>query len=201
MNADFCLLHSHRQGLSVKLVKLTPWSPLLFDRQRIPMLILAIMALVPVTARAALTPVDDKDEAAIETSASLAFYEYLEAIDTGELADAFDMVLDPGDMAGQDHVLDRLGAFMRARQKHPVNNEGLIVRASGDWALVVYQYDITVAGKTARVITTAWMLQFEGFWRQFIVAPADESFWDEYRSDYERLQKWFDNHAEELGRA
>ena len=78
---------------------------------------------------------------------------------------------------------------------------GLIVRSSGDWALVVYQYDTVVGNKAARVITTAWMLQSEGFWRQFIIAPSDEQFWDEYRSDYERLQDWFDEHAEAIGSA
>ena len=165
------------------------------------MLLIAVMMLGSASANAALTPVDDTDEDSIEASASLAFSQYLEAIGTGELADAYDMVLDPGDMALQDNVLQRLVAFMRARQKNPVANEGLIVRASGDWALVVYQYDTVLAGKTARVITTAWMMQLEGFWRQFIVAPAEETFWDDNRSDYETLQKWFDDHAEDIGSA
>lgn len=150
---------------------------------------------------AALTPVDHEDDAALEASASLAFCEYLNAIDEGELADAYGMVLDPLDMRAQDEVVDRLSAFMRARQKSPVDNEAMIIRCSGDWAMVVYQYDTTIAGKTARVITTAWMLQWEGFWRQFILAPADETFWDEYQSDYERLQDWFDENAEDLGMA
>ena len=43
------------------------------------------------------------------------------------------------------------------------------------------------------------MLQWKGFWRQFIIAPSEETFWETYRSDYERLQKWFDDNAEDLG--
>ena len=160
---------------------------------------LAILACTP--ASAALTPVDLEDEAALEASASQAFYEYLQVIEAGELADAYEMVLEPIDMAAQDDVLSRLAAFIKARQKNPVTNEALIVRSAGDWALVVYQYDTTIAGKAARVITTAWMLQWEGFWRQFIVAPTQEDFWDDYRSDYETLQKWFDDHAEDIGSA
>lgn len=159
------------------------------------------MLIVTPSADAALTPVNSEDESTIESSASLAFYEYLQAIDEGELAQAYEMALDPVDMAAQDDVLTRLSAFMKARQKNPVSNEAVIVRSSGDWALVVYQYDTTIAGKAARVITTAWMLQWEGFWRQFIVAPTEETFWDEYRSDYERLQDWFDEHAKDLGTA
>ena len=152
------------------------------------------MALLCTPAYAALTPVNNENEATLEASASLAFYEYLEAIEEGELADAYET-------AAQDDVISRLSAFIKARQKHPVSNEALIIRSAGDWALVVYQYDTTIAGKTARVITTAWMLQWEGFWRQFIVAPEVEQFWEDYRSDYELLQKWFDDHAEELGTA
>jgi DNA-binding protein Fis len=148
-----------------------------------------------------LTPVDLEDDAALEASASQAFYQYLQAIEAGELADAYDMVLDPLDMTAQDSVMQRLSSFIKARQKSPVSNEAMIVRSSGDWALVVYQYDTMIAGKAARVITTAWMMQWEGFWRQFIVAPAIETFWEEHRSDYEVLQKWFDDHAEDLGRA
>ncbi len=163
------------------------------------MLIPALL-LCAVPAFASLTPVDTEDEVTLEASAILAFSEYLQAIDEGELAKAYEMVLDPVDMDAQDDVLGRLGAFMRARQKNPVANEAMIVRSSGDWALVVYQYDTIVGGKTARVITTAWMLQWEGFWRQFIIAPADEkAFWDDYQSDYERLQNWFDENAEDLG--
>jgi len=163
------------------------------------MLILAMLAAVP--ASAALTPVDNEDDAALEASASVAFYEYLHAIEEGELGQAYEMVLEPEGMAAQDDVLTRLSAFIKARQKKPVSNEALIVRSSGDWALVVYQYDTTIAGKAARVITTAWMLQWDGFWRQFIVAPEDESFWDTYRSDYEALQQWFDDHAQDIGSA
>ncbi|MFK7790123.1 MAG: hypothetical protein AB8C95_11610 [Phycisphaeraceae bacterium] len=170
-------------------------------RQPIWMLILVVLACSPGKASAALTPVDLEDETALEESASLAFYEYLQAIEEGELADAYEMVLDPEDMAAQDDVLQRLSAFIKSRQKQPVSNEALIVRSAGDWALVVYQYDTTVAGKTARVITTAWMMQWEGFWRQFIVAPSDDTFWEAHRSDYETLQKWFDDHAADLGSA
>ena len=166
----------------------TCWTPLL-------------IVLLCTPAYAALTPVDKESEASLEASASLAFYEYLQAIEEGELADAYEMVLDPVDMAARDDVLSRLSAFIKARQKHPVSNEALIIRSAGDWALVVYQYDTTIAGKTARVITTAWMLQWEGFWRQFIVAPEIEQFWEDYRSDYELLQKWFDDHAEDISTA
>lgn len=170
-------------------------------RQPIWMPILLVLVCVAGKASAALTPVDLEDETSLEASASLAFSEYLEAIEAGELADAYDMVLEPEDMAGQDNVLQRLSAFIKSRQKQPVSNEALIVRSAGDWALVVYQYDTIVAGKTARVITTAWMMQWEGFWRQFIVAPSDDAFWEAHRSDYEALQKWFDDHAEDLGSA
>ncbi|MEM6507447.1 MAG: hypothetical protein AAF711_18575 [Planctomycetota bacterium] len=165
------------------------------------MLALTLLATSPTALNAAVTPVNQEDEAALEASASLAFSEYLTAIDEGELAQAYEMVLDPLDMQAQDDVLTRLAAFIKARQKHPVTNEGLIVRSSGEWALVVYQYDTIVGGKTARVITTAWMIQWEGFWRQFIVPPSDETFWELHRSDYERLQQWFDEHAEDIGTA
>jgi DNA-binding protein Fis len=163
-------------------------------------ILLAVVCL-PGTALAALTPVNNEDVAAIEASASQAFYEYLQAIEAGELADAYEMVLDPVDMAAQDDVLTRLSSFIKARQKSPVDNEAMVVRCSGDWALVVYQYDTTIAGKTARVITTAWMMQWEGFWRQFIVAPDDDQFWEAHQSDYERLQKWFDDNAGDLATA
>lgn len=175
--------------------------PALHTRQPFWILILGMMVYAPISASAALTPVDHEDEAALEASASLAFYEYLQAVDEGELSDAYEMVLDPEDMAAQDDVLNRLTSFMRARQKYPAQNEAMIVRSAGDWALVVYQYDTTIAGKTTRVITTAWMLQWQGFWRQFIVAPADEAFWETYGSDYERLQDWFDENAEDIGTA
>lgn len=163
--------------------------------------ILVAIFCLPGTALAALTPVDNEDEDAIEASASQAFYEYLQAIEAGELGQAYEMVLEPSDMAAQDDVLTRLSAFIKARQKNPVSNEAMLVRSSGDWALVVYQYDTTIAGKTARVITTAWMMQWEGFWRQFIVAPKDDQFWEAHRSDYERLQKWFDDNAKDIASA
>jgi hypothetical protein len=174
---------------------------LLLSHRPIWMLIVTLLIGSTLSTSAALTPVDTEDEAALEASASLAFYEYLQAIEEGELAQAYEMVLDPVDMAAQDDVLNRLSTFIKARQKNPVSNEAMIVRSAGDWALVVYQYDTTIAGKAARVITTAWMLQWEGFWRQFIVAPEDEQFWDTYRSDYELLQNWFDEHAEDIGSA
>ena len=170
--------------------------------QRIWMLILVVLACGSGQAFGALTPVDLEDEAALEESASLAFHDYLQAIEAGELEEAYEMVLDPQDMAAQDDVLTRLSAFIKSRQKQPVSNEALIIRSAGDWALVVYQYDTIVAGKTARVITTAWMMQWEGFWRQFIVPPSnDDTFWEARRSDYEALQKWFDDHAQDFGSA
>lgn len=159
---------------------------------------LGLLAFAPVSIEASLTPVDDRDREAREASASVAFYKYLEAIDQKRLIRANKQVLDPGDEEGQASVIDQLIAFMRARQKNPVFNEAAVVRCSGDWAMVVYQYDTTIAGKTARVITTAWMIQWNGFWRQFIVAPADETFWESRREDYDRLQKWFDDHTEDV---
>lgn len=167
-------------------------------RLSILLLLLSAMVLAPLSVDAALTPVDDRDEVSLEESASMAFYSYLEAVDAGELDEATEQVLDPGDMAGRAEVNESLMAFMRGRQKSPVRNEACIVRTAGDWAMVVYQYDTTIAGKTARVITTAWMLQFEGFWQQFLVAPPEEEFWDDRQSDYELLQDWFDEHAEAL---
>ncbi|MGB0768675.1 MAG: hypothetical protein ACPGYV_13320 [Phycisphaeraceae bacterium] len=163
--------------------------------------LLASSSAVAIPTHATPTPVDAEDDATLEASASVAFHHYLEAIDAGELADAYEMVLDPGHIDLQNEVIERLAAFVTARQKHPVSNEGLVVRTAGPWAMVVYQYDTLVAGKAARVITTAWMMQHEGFWRQFILAPDDERFWDETRSDYERLQNWFDEHAEDLAAA
>lgn len=165
------------------------------------MVLLALLGVVAVPARAARTPVDDTDPETIEASAIAAFYNYLEAVDNQELEEAYKQVLDPGDRERRMTVFDQLIGFMRGRENNPVRNEAVVVRTSGDWAMVVYQYDTTIGGKTARVITTAWMIQWEGFWRQFIAAPVKESFWDHRRSDYERLQKWFDDHAEELGEA
>ncbi|MFN3168281.1 MAG: hypothetical protein ACE37H_14575 [Phycisphaeraceae bacterium] len=173
----------------------------LHRRLLIPISLIALLAVVAPSSAAAvgeLTPVDDRDDASLEASASLAFHAYLETIDAGEIDAANDQALDPGSASGRLDVMDRLLAFMKARIKNPVRNEAMVIRSAGDWAMVVYQYDTTVAGKTARVITTAWMVQWEGYWRQFIVAPADASFWDTRRSDYERLQQWFDEHAEEL---
>ncbi len=164
----------------------------------IPTLLVALLITGPAWGAAQLTPVDDTSETACEASASRAFSHYLRSIDEGQVEDANDQCLDPGTPELRVGVIDRLLAFMRARVKNPVRNEALIVRLAGDWAMVVYQYDTTVAGKTARVITTAWMVQWEGYWRQFIVAPEDPSFWDARRSDYEKLQRWFDDHAEEL---
>lgn len=157
-----------------------------------------LVAVAPAHASSNLTPVDDSDTAALEASASRAFYRYLQSIDDQQVEEANEQVLDPVDPELRLDVIDRLQAFMRARAKSPVRNEALITRFAGDWALVVYQYDTTIAGKTARVITTAWMVRWEGYWRQFIVAPTDTTFWEARRSDYERLQRWFDDHAEEL---
>lgn len=175
--------------------------PLLHHR---PLILIALLAFLASTAmpvwadNGSLTPVDNTDEASIEASASLAFHQYLKTIDEGRLDDANEQALDPGDDERRLDVLDRLLAFMRARTKSPVRNEAMVVRSAGDWALVVYQYDTTVAGKTARVITTAWMVQWQGYWRQFVVAPADPAFWDNRRSDYQRLLNWFDEHAGDL---
>jgi hypothetical protein len=175
--------------------------PLLHRRSLIQTVLIALLAIAASPAFGAagdLTPVDDTDDASLEASASLAFHSYLQTIDAGELDAAYDQALDPGSEPGRLDVVDRLLAFMKARVKNPVRNEAMVIRSAGDWAMVVYQYDTTVAGKTARVITTAWMVQWDGYWRQFIVAPADPTFWEHRRSDYERLQQWFDEHAEEL---
>ena len=164
-------------------------------------LVLTALAVSALPAWAAPIRVDDSDPEALEASATAAFYSYLQAIDNEELEEAYKQVLDPGDREIRLGVFDQLIGFMRGRQKNPVRNEAVVVRCSGDWAMVVYQYDTTIGGKTARVITTAWMLQWEGFWRQFIAAPKDESFWEARLSDYERLQKWFDDYAKELSEA
>lgn len=190
---NFCSLLNAIRG---KLAKSSFWESGVSNLRLILMVV--TMGWMGMPALASLTPVDTADEAMFEESASLAFWSYLQAIDEGELADAYEMVLDPIEMTARDDVVDRLSAFIRARQKNPVDNEAIVVRFSGQWALIVYQYDTIVAGKPARVITTAWMMQSDGFWRQFIVAPADETFWDRHRSDYERLQNWFDEHAADL---
>lgn len=163
--------------------------------------LLGLLAFPGLSAQAALAEIDDRDAQALQASATVAFHEYLEAVDDGPIGDAAELVLDPCDMEGRDEVYGRLEAFRRGREKNPVRNEACIVRTAGDWAMVVYQYDTTIAGKTARVITTAWMIQWEGLWRQFIVAPSDDHFWNERLSDYELLQKWFDEHAEAIGDA
>lgn len=162
------------------------------------MLAFAVVVAVSGHAGAELTQVDDRDSKTIEASASRAFHQYLEAVDAGEIDQAAELALDPGDMEGRDDLIDRLIAFMRGRQNNPVRNEAMIVRCSGDWAMVVYQYETTIGGKTARVITTAWMIQWEGYWRQFIIEPVIEGFWDGRRTDYELLQKWFDENAQAL---
>lgn len=169
-----------------------------------PCILLALSAIAaafltaPVYASGNLTPVDDTSQANLEASATLAFHRYLKSIDANQANDAYEQVLDPEDPDLRFEVIDRLLGFIRARVKSPVRNEACVVRTAGQWALVVYQYDTTIAGKTARVITTAWMLQSEGFWRQFILAPADPDFWDTRRSDYDKLQRWFDDHAGQL---
>lgn len=204
MNADFLRFFSRVRIHCPLNWGLHPWSPALHNRLVIPTLLallglsVTLLASLPAYAKADLTPVDDADRIALEQSASQAFFKYLESVDANELADASDHALDPGTDELRIQLLDRLFAFMRGRAKNPVRNEALVIRTAGDWALAVYQYDTTISGKTARVITTAWMIQWNGYWRQFIVSPSDESFWDTRRSDYEKLQQWFDDHAEEL---
>lgn len=167
-------------------------------RTLITTLFAGLLASASALASADPTPIDDTDDQARELSATLAFHRYLKAIDDWHVEDAADLALDPGDEELRLELVDRLVAFMRGRIKTPVRNEAVVVRLSGDWAMVVYQYDITVAGEPLRVITTAWMVQWEGCWRQFIVAPSDEAFWDTRRSDYEKLKQWFDEHAKGL---
>jgi len=162
------------------------------------LVLLTAVAALPAFANANLTAVDDTDQLSLEQSASEAFYRYLSAIDEQEIALAYEQVLEPSTEMDSEYVLERLVAFSRGRRINPVSNESLVIRPSGDWALVVYQYDTTVGGKTARVITTAWMVQWEGYWRQYVVEPSMSNFWEGRRADYERLQRWFDEHAAQL---
>lgn len=145
------------------------------------------------------TPVDDASEQTLMSSAIRAFHTYLRAVDKPDLVEAQSYVLDPGDAQGRTRVVRQLVAFVRGRSTGDIRNEGVVVKTKGDWALAVYQYDTTIAGKTTRIITTAWMLQWEGVWKQFIVAPDDATFWNTRESDYRELQSWFDDHAEEIG--
>ncbi|MEM9415133.1 MAG: hypothetical protein AAGA29_06580 [Planctomycetota bacterium] len=142
--------------------------------------------------------VDDRSEPSLIESAIRAFDCYLRSVDEGQLEEARDQVLDPGSSAGRLTVVEKLLSFIRARTASQIENEGVVVRVRGDWALVVYQYDTTVRGQTTRVITTAWMIKANGFWRQFIVAPDDRGFWDKRRADFDALQAWFDAHAREI---
>lgn len=146
------------------------------------------------------TEVDARSKSALQASATTAFHRYLEAIDQSELDEAVELSYDPGDNAGRETLIEQLADFMKARRNNPVRNEAVVVRCSGDFAMVVYQYDTTIAGKTARIITTAWMIQFEGLWQQFIVAPMDKGFWESRLSDYQRLQAWFDKYAQQLSK-
>ncbi|MEM1354911.1 MAG: hypothetical protein AAGC44_08625 [Planctomycetota bacterium] len=145
------------------------------------------------------TPVDDRDEQALVASSIRAFHTYLRSVDKPDLVEARSYVLDPGDAQGRARVLELLLGFVRGRSTGDIHNEGVVVKTQGDWALAVYQYDTTIAGKTTRIITTAWMIQWEGVWKQFIVAPSDETFWNTRESDYRELQNWFDDHAKEIG--
>ena len=161
----------------------------------------ALLLLLTLPAAAAPEPgveVDDRDDPAMTASAIRAFDYYLEAVDAGNLDVARDHVLDPGHNEGRLTVVEKLLGFIRARLMSEIANEGVVVRIQGDWALVVYQYDTTVNSKTTRVITTAWMVKSDGYWRQFIVSPSDRSFWIKRRADYEALQRWFDEHARRI---
>ncbi|XAM00548.1 hypothetical protein OT109_03990 [Phycisphaeraceae bacterium D3-23] len=147
---------------------------------------------------AAGVEVDDRDEPSMVESAIRAFDNYLHSVDEGRLDEARDQVLDPGTAAGRLSVVEKLLSFIRARTASQIENEGVVVRLRGDWALVVYQYDTTVRGQTTRVITTAWMIKADGYWRQFVVAPDERGFWEKRRADFEALQAWFDAHAREI---
>lgn len=143
--------------------------------------------------------VEDKDESSLITSAIQAFDRYLESVDAGNLEEAEVQVLDPGTADGRRGVVENLLSFIRARLASQIENEGVVVRIRGDWALVVYQYDMTRDGQTTRIITTAWMIKNQGFWRQFVVAPVDRGFWNKNRrADFDALQAWFDRHAREI---
>lgn len=144
-------------------------------------------------------PVDDRSEQSLMSSAIQAFHTYLRAVDKPDMIEARSHVLDPGYAQGRLRVMEQLLAFVRGRSVGAIRNEGVVVKTRGDWALAVYQYDTTLAGKTTRIITTAWMIQWEGVWKQFIVAPEDKAFWNTRESDYRELQRWFDEHAEEIG--
>lgn len=160
-----------------------------------------LMVLLAGPASAAPKPgveVDDRDRPALTESAIRAFDYYLAAVDAGDLDTARDHVLDPGHHEGRLTVVEKLLGFIRARLMSEIANEGVVVRMRGDWALVVYQYDTTVDSQTTRIITTAWMIQTDGYWRQFIVSPRDRSFWVKHRADYEALQRWFDDHARQI---
>lgn len=147
---------------------------------------------------APVVPVEDSDESSLIQSAIRAFDVYLGLVDGGDVNAVREHVLDPGYTEGRMSVAEKLLAFIHARLNSSIQNEGVVVRVQGDWALVVYQYDTTSMGQTTRVITTAWMIKSEGNWRQFIVAPRERSFWDKRRADFDSLQSWFDEHAREI---
>lgn len=158
----------------------------------------AASATNPAPDAAPNVPVDDRDEQTLASSATQAFHFYLRAVDKPDLAEARSMVLDPGYSQGRMRVIDLLLGFVRARSTGNIRNEAVVVRTQGDWALAVYQYDTTINGQTTRVITTAWMIQWDGIWKQFLIEPSDDDFWDSRESDYAELQHWFDEHAEEI---
>lgn len=149
-------------------------------------------------AAAPIVPVEEDNESSLIRSAIRAFDVYLGMVDSGDVNAAREHVLDPGFTEGRLTVVEKLLSFIRARLSSQIQNEGVVVRVQGDWALVVYQYDTTNMGKTSRVITTAWMLKHDGHWRQFIVAPTERTFWDKRRADFDALQSWFDEHAREV---
>lgn len=139
-----------------------------------------------------------RDDPSLIDSALRAFDRYLESIDASNLEEAREETLDPGYSEGRLRVMEKLIAFIRGRRAIEIENEGMVVRVRGDWALVVYQYDTIVNSQTTRVITTAWMVLWEGRWKQFVVAPRDTQFWNDRRSDFNELQAWFEEHAREV---
>lgn len=142
--------------------------------------------------------VDDSSGTSLMESALRAFDRYLQSVDGSNLDEARQQALDPGYSDGRMRLVEKLIAFIRGRRASKIENEGVVVRLRGDWALVVYQYDTVVNGQTTRVITTAWMVQWDGTWKQFVVAPRDAEFWKNRRGDFEELQAWFDEHAREV---
>ncbi len=163
-----------------------------------PMAALLLLAWAGPAQAAPVVPVEEADESSLIQSAIRAFDVYLGLVDGGDVNAVREHVLDPGYTEGRVSVVEKLLAFIHARLNSSIQNEGVVVRVQGDWALVVYQYDTTSMGQTTRVITTAWMIKSEGSWRQFIVAPRERAFWDKRRADFDALQRWFDEHAREI---